>query len=136
MLPPVVSRQLVALSHSHFCIIVATHRDRGCVETTRINTMEQEHKDLDRAIVNEPALRSSVEACKDLVSFDGGWSVLKGLFESLKFCAGGSASVFPGTSQVESEFSIIMAAKYDLRTSITDLSLVLHCKQFSMLASL
>lgn len=104
----------------------------------RIDSMEQEHKNLVRAIANEPALHPAREACKDDVSFHDGWSIVKGRFESLQCFAGGIASVFPSPSQVESNFSIIKAEKDDIQTATADLPLegVLHCKQFSMLASL
>lgn len=66
-LPTEVPHQLVALSYSQFCSIVTAHRDRLTAAgwtPTRIDTMEQEHKDLVRAIANEPALRSAVKACE------------------------------------------------------------------------
>jgi hypothetical protein len=51
-----------------------------------------------------------------------------------KFC-GGIACVFPGTAQVESDFSIVKLEKDDFRMSLTDLSLegVLHAKQHEYL---
>lgn len=76
-----------------------------------IDAMEEEHRDLVRAAAAEPALRSALDACKDGVSFAEGWSVVKGRFESLHRFVGGIASVFPGTSQVESDFSIVKAEK-------------------------
>ena len=44
--------------------------------------------------------------------------------------------MFPGTSQVESDFSILKNEEEGFRNSITDLSLeeVLHCKQMKMLS--
>ena len=44
--------------------------------------------------------------------------------------------MFPGKSQVESDFSILRNGKDGFRNSITDLSLVgvLHCKQIIMLS--
>lgn len=138
-LPPVVPHQLAALSHSKFCSIVATHRERLLASgwtPIRVDAMEQEHKDLVRAIATETTLRDAVYECNDGVSFDDGWSIVKGRFEALQCFAGGIATVFPGTSQVESDFSIVKAEKDDFRTAITDLSLegVLHSKQFSKLA--
>lgn len=140
-LPPVVPHQLAAISHSEFCTIVATHRERlvasGWTAIT-LDAMEQEHKDLIRTIAAEPVLRAAIDACNDDTSFDACWSIVKGRFEFLQRFAGGIASVFPGTAQVESDFSVVKAEKDDFRTALTDLSLegVLHTKQFSMLTSL
>lgn len=51
---------------------------------------------------------------------------------------GGLASVFPGTSTVESDFSVIGNEKNEYRTSLTDFSLegILQCKQFKKLSHL
>ena len=44
-------------------------------------------------------------------TFDEAWSIVKGRFKYLlRFCGGG-ASVFPGTSQVESDFYIVKGEK-------------------------
>lgn len=99
--------------------------------------MGQKHKHLVWADVNEPALRSAVEACNDDVSIDDSWYVLQRRFESLQCFSEKFASVFPGRAQMKSDFSIVKAEKYDFRPAITDLSFEggLHCKQFSMLAA-
>lgn len=100
--------------------------------------MEQENRDLLRAIAAEPTVRAATDSCKDDRSLDDGLSVAKGRYESLQRFVGNIASVFPGTSQVESDFLILKAEKDDFRTSISNLSLegVIHSKQFSMMASL
>ena len=48
---------------------------------------------------------------------------------------GGLASVFPGTSIVELDFSVIGYEKDDYRTALTNFSLdgILQCKQFDVL---
>lgn len=67
---------------------------------TRLDTMEQEHKDLVRAIVTDPAPCAAIDACKDDVSLDDCWNVVKGRFEYLQCFAGGIAYVFPGMGKV------------------------------------
>ena len=63
---------------------------------------------------------------------------MKGHFESLKIFFVGIASVFPGTAQVESDFSIVNTEKDNFRNSFTDLSLegILYSKKYAMLAFL
>lgn len=139
-LPPVVPHQLAAIYHYRFCTIVDTHRERLVVDgwtLTLLDAMKQEHKDFVRAISAESALRAAIEEYNGDISFDSGWYVVKGRFQSLKSFVGGIASVFPSTDQVESDFSIVKAEKDGFRTTLDDLSLegVLHSKQFSMLAS-
>ena len=48
---------------------------------------------------------------------------------------GGLASIFPGTSTVESDLSNIGYEKDDYRTSLTNFSLeaILQCKQYELL---
>jgi hypothetical protein len=50
----------------------------------------------------------------------------------------GLATVLPGTTTVQSDFSVIGWEKDDYRTSLTDFSLegALHCKQFDILKGL
>lgn len=103
-----------------------------------IELMEQEHRDLLRAIAAKPALRAAVVACKDGGSFGDGWSVVKARYDSLQRFVGGIVSVFLGTSQVGSDFLILKAEGDDFQTSLTDLSQrdVLHSKQFSKIVFL
>ena len=71
-------------------------------------------------------------------TFDEAWSIVKGRFKYLlRFC-GGVASVFPGTSQVESDFSIVKGEKTMFKKTLVDLSLegILHAKQFDELKGL
>ena len=51
---------------------------------------------------------------------------------------GGLASVFPGTSTVEADFSVIGWEKDEYRTALTNFSLegILHCKQYEHLKRL
>ena len=79
-----------------------------------------------------------LDAYNNDVSFDEGWYILKGHFDSLCHFVGGIASIFPGTAQAESEFLIVKTEKDDFQTSITKISLkgVLHSNQFAMIHSL
>jgi len=46
-------------------------------------------------------------------------------------------TVFPGTANVESDFSIVNFEKNDYRTALTDLSVegIMHSKQFTTIQS-
>jgi hypothetical protein len=59
-------------------------------------------------------------------------------FPLLSKFVGGLVSVFPGTSTVEADFSVIGWEKDDYRTSLTNFSLegILHCKQYEYLKDL
>ena len=103
-----------------------------------MDIVEEEHETLLDAYMREPAFRSAISACDDGTDFTDSWCSVKGCFEALHRFCGGLASVFPGTSQVESDFSVLKDEKDIFRAAITDLSLesVLHSKQFDMLSVL
>ena len=98
--------------------------------------MEQEHQDLVRAAAANPDLLDALTTCNDGVLFDGGWSILKGRFESLFHFIGGITSVLPGTDQVERNSFILKAEKDDFRTALTKILLggVLHSNQSDMIS--
>ena len=98
--------------------------------------MKQEHQYLARSIASKPDLHAALSSCNDNVSFDAGWSILKGRFESLKRFVGMIASVFPGMAQVESKFSIVDIGKDDFRRSLTDLLFegIIHSRQYAILS--
>ena len=87
---------------------------------------------------HEADFRQMIEGMKDDISFDEAWSTIRIQYPYLCTFFGGLASVFPGTSTVESDFSIIRYEKDDHRTSLTNFSLedILHCKQFHLLKSI
>lgn len=100
--------------------------------------MKHEHIDPVRAISAEPALQAAIDACKDSISFDAGWSVVKGRFESPARFVGEIAYTFPGTAQIKGDFSNVKAERDEFGTTHTILSLVcvVHSKQLSMISSL
>ena len=71
-------------------------------------------------------------------SFEQCWSPLGREFEDLQRFCGAIASVMPGTSSVESDFSLINWTKDPFSQSLTDFSLesILHCKQYQKLRDL
>lgn len=139
-LPSVLPHELAVLEHIEFCSCVREHRERMAARWTNIeiDAVEQEHQALVAAFNTEPALKSALLASNSQTTFDEGWAIVKDRFKSLqKFC-GGLASVFPGTSQVEGDFSVIKFSKNDYKKSLTDFALegLLHSKQYETLAKL
>jgi hypothetical protein len=79
-----------------------------------------------------------IDAHKDTYSFDDCWSPLGIGFWVLKLFAGGIATVMPGTSSVEADFSLINWQKDAYSKAMTDFLLesILHCKQHTRLSML
>jgi hypothetical protein len=69
------------------------------------------------------------------VSFADGWRRLGVRFPKLRQFCGGIATVFPGTSTVESDFGVINWEYDEFRGSLTEFSFkgILQCKQFKRL---
>ena len=139
-LPAVLPQELVRLEHSLFCTNVRQHRERLLARwtATEIDIIEQEHQELVAAYHNEAPLQLALNAYDENTTFDEARSLVKGLLKYLlRFC-GDVASVFPGTSQVESDFSIVKGEKTMFKKALVDLSLegILHAKQFDELNEL
>ena len=102
---------------------------------TCLDVIEQENQDLVQSVSAKPALHAALSLCNNEVLFDAGWSVVKGRFDYLKRFVGGITSIFPSTTLVESDFSIIKIEKGDFRIFLTDLSIegILRSKQYAML---
>ena len=76
-----------------------------------------------------------LDACDRHTSFEDGWKLAQDWFLTLGEFFGGLAIAFPGTSTVESDFSIVKWEKDNSRVSLTDFSLegILHDKQFKQM---
>jgi len=72
------------------------------------------------------------QACSAVQSFEQFWSPLWSEIEDLQRFCGAIASNIPGTSTVESDFSLINLTKHSSSQSLTDFALesILHCKQY------
>ena len=83
----------------------------------------------------EAGFRQKIEAMDDTISFDDTWKPISASYPLLSMFFGWLATVFPGTSTVESNFSVIGFDKDDYRQSLTNFSLegILQCKQFNVL---
>ena len=83
-------------------------------------------------------MKQVLDKCSSVTTFDDGWSDVEELFKRLNEFCGDLATAFPGTSSVESDFSILNWEKDDCRVSLPDFSLegILHSKQFDKINSI
>ena len=100
--------------------------------------IEQENQDLVQSVSAKPALHAALSLCNNRVFFDACWYVVKVRFESKNYFVGGIESIFTGTAQAKSDFSIVNIEKDNFQISLTDMLLegILPCKQYAMLALL
>ncbi|RQM12400.1 hypothetical protein DD237_000991 [Peronospora effusa] len=107
-LPPVVPQDLVLIRISEISAIVRSQKERLLARWTLevIDLIEQEHG--------------------KVFYFDESWGGVKGRYKYLQRFCGEVATVFPGSSQVKSDFSILKL-KNSFRNSIANLSLEECC---------
>ena len=101
--------------------------------------IEWDHRDLLRAYNVEPQFASSVNRCSvERTSFDKGWTPTNGHFEGLREFSGGLATMFPNTTPVGVDFSVVGWEKNDYWDNLTDFSLkrIIHVKQYKHLHTL
>jgi hypothetical protein len=79
----------------------------------------------------------TLEKQSGIVEFKEGWEPFGQRYPKLRQFCDGIATVFPGTSTVESDFSVLNWECDEFR-SLTDFSLesVMQCKQFKQLQSM
>ena len=97
-----------------------------------LDGLQDEFRELVCMYQRNGTIKASLDACTSKTSFEGGWGNLGTQFQKLKRLCGGFASVFPGTSTVESDFSVIGWEKNEYQAALTDFSLEgnLQCKQY------
>ena len=139
-LPSVRPKDLLLTSRATFNELLLLQKERllHSISEMALVELEDEYKAFKMKIRNDTSFLLIIEGMDDMISFDDAWARV-GMTESqLCHFFGGLATVFPGTSTVESDFSDIGYEKDDYRTSLTNLSLegILQCKQFKKLSDL
>ncbi|CAK9258458.1 unnamed protein product [Sphagnum jensenii] len=132
--PPVLPHELVELSAVDFIRKIRQHAFRldHCYSSTQIDLVADEHKALIHAHRCEPMLKDVIDSLSSSSSFKDGWSLLGARFPNLMEYCGVVATLFPGTSIVESNFSIMHWEKdlFCKRLSNFGLEGVMQAKQF------
>lgn len=131
---------LVQLPASGLYELLDKHQSRMSISTPKRRQIEQDFRSLIlKYSKKQGETYDLVESTKNDDGYESAWNRgLSVLYPNLaKFC-GDLLTVFPGTSTVESDFSIVNYEKDDRRTLLTDLCLegILHCKQYESIQRL
>jgi hypothetical protein len=100
------------------------------------HNMCSEHTGLKRDVNKSDDLKIKLEEAANRAGaadyFRACWEPLNGYYPHLQHFSGGSCTVFPGSSTVESDISILKFEKYDHRTSLSDISIegIFHTRRF------
>jgi hypothetical protein len=128
-------KQVLELRLRDFTDLVTLHRLRlagSNIGQPDIRTMEREFRAVKAAHASDTALKLAINGIDgDKADFDVAWKGLGGNYAHLFEFFGGLATVFPGTSSVESDFSLLKMTSGKHSTNLTDFSLEskLHASQ-------
>jgi len=143
-LPPVLPLDLCSVHSRDFI---------SCLQQQRIIRLKQKNSDVEVEKIDDQFCKlrlafnkeqsgfsqmlKNSQACSAIQSFEQCWKPLGNEYEDLQRFCGAIASVMPGTSSVESDFSLINWTKDPSSQSLTDFSLesILHWKQYRKLSS-
>jgi hypothetical protein len=138
--PDVLPYQLGRILPRYFCVYLQHHRERldYTFSNEEIGTIERQHKALYDSYYRQPDVKSSIDSFDDSAAYRDAWIGLQNTYPLLERFVGGLATMFPGTSTVESDFSVVKYEKNKNRMSFTDASLegILHAKQYRRMHSL
>mgnify|MGYP003321281629 CR=1 FL=1 len=142
-IPPVLPLDLFNVNSRLFTASLQQQRIRlrQKLSDEAIEQIDEQFRQLRIAVREETGLKAVLEQAhtrENVQSFDECWSPLGTKYSDLhRFCAG-MASVMPGTSSVEADFSLISWTKDPNSQRMTDFSLesILHCKQYDRLQKL
>ena len=133
-LPPVLPHELVKLRGAKFAAIIRKQQERlqEWVLAVEANKIEQEFQELKLVYQTEESLKNVLDQCDHKISFRNSWDIVHARFKQLENFCGGLATVFSGTANIESNFSILKWEKDDGRTAFLTFHWRVLCMQNSM----
>ncbi|CAK9879059.1 unnamed protein product [Sphagnum jensenii] len=138
--PDVLPHQLVRILPRNFCVYLQRHRERldYTFSNEEIENIGPQHKVLCDLYRRQPDVKSSIDSFNDSAAYRDAWIGLHNMYPLLEKFVGGLATIFPGTSTVESDFSVVKYEKNKNRMTLTNASLegILRAKQYRRMHNL
>jgi hypothetical protein len=96
-----------------------------------IDALEAEHRSLRDHYLRDPLLKDMLYSMKDTIGYLDPWVSLQSQFPKLCEFSSSLATIYPGTTRVESDFSILGWERDEYRSALMDLSLegIMHANQ-------
>ena len=142
-IPPVLPVDMCSMAPRAFSAVLQKQKDRLLAKVSEedIENVDAQFRRLRIAYREDDGMKLRLDAnhsTNKVQSFKDSWSPLGKEYDALKEFCGGLASVMPGTSSVESDFSLINWTRDPYSKSLSDFSLeaILHCKQYQTLENL
>lgn len=139
-IPAVMPYSLAEAGSFQFSTALMEQRNRLRVSFSdqEIDDLELQFKEFETKYHRDDVFKKLVQNTSELKTFAEAWGWLYKTYPMLVAFAGGMATTFPGTSTVESDFSVIGWEKDEYRTMLSDHSLegILHSKQKQEITSI
>jgi hypothetical protein len=138
--PPIMPQQLVIVRPAKFIQeVLDKYRDRLLKFWTfdECEEIEADHRDLVKMYRNDENMRNVIDKHDVNTLFNDAWDCVPRFKRLCAFC-GGLATIFPNTTSVESDFSILKWELDAFRTALMHLSLegIMQAKQCAILKQL
>ena len=122
--PGILPHQIFHILPCNFCVYLRCHQERldYTFNIEEIENIGRQHKALCNAYQLQPELKSSIDSFGDGAAYRDAWNGLHNTYPLLERFVGGLATIFPGTSTVESEFLVVKYEKNKNRMCLSDAS--------------
>ena len=138
--PSVIPHQLVRIMPHDFSVYLQRHRERldYTFSIEEIENIGHQHKALFDLYRRQPDVKRCIYRFYEGATYRDAWNRLHNTYLFLERFVGGLATIFPGTSTVESDFLVVKYNKTRNRMFLSDASLkgILHAKQYRRMRSL
>jgi hypothetical protein len=138
--PPILPKEFAMMMPSSFVQVVIRFRSRfeKAFGECYIDALEAEHRSLRDRYHRDPLLKDMLDSMKDTIGYNDAWVSLRSQLPKLCEFSSGLATINPGTTRVESDFSILGWEKDEYRPALMNFSLegIMHAKQFMALQSI
>ena len=139
--PSCLVKDLMEKTPFEFNQIVRCQRDRllHFYTESEVEKVEVQFRSFKKFVIRNPLPVEKLEEIqKGKKAFQRSWDLVGKRFDMLQAFVAGFAGVFPNTSTVEADFSLIAFEKSPYRNALTDFSLegILQTKQFEHLQEL
>ncbi|KAH9180189.1 hypothetical protein AeNC1_017167, partial [Aphanomyces euteiches] len=138
--PPVLPKDLVKIRSAVFIAKVIEPRKAHLQATAwteeQIEAIEREHRDLLKSYRTDKGVQAMIDGHDHTTSFNAAWDEIgSASYHQLRRLCAGVATVFPNSTSVESDFSILKWELDQFRQCLLDLSLegIFQSKQFELL---
>jgi len=123
---PVLPSQLVSMRTATFIKdVLDPYRSHLAVSWSaeKVDEVENEHRSMRVLYESDAATRNAIDSTGNKTSFDEAWDQIPPRFSNLRSFCGGLATVFPNTTAVEGDFSILKWEMDEFRANLMHLSL-------------